>query len=179
MTAYCNHARARRSFCANCVIRVGAVDGKPWQVGKCFHVVDDGWLAVQTICSRKERWLQARHAAVAFKAFNKRGLFAHYVCTSAPVQHDVYGEVGTQNVFTNEAGCVCLVECGSNTLLRKRHLAPNVQEALRQTSRVTRNKAAFNQLVRVALHQQAVLICARLALVAVDNQIARPHLLRS
>ena len=169
MTAYCNHARARRSFSADCVVCVGAVYGKPRQVGKCFHVVDDGWLAVQTICGRKERWLQARHAAVAFEAFNKRGFFAHHVCASTPVQHDVDGEVGTQNVFANEACRVRLVECGSNALLCKRHLAANVQEALRQTGRVTRDEATLNQLVRVALHQQAVLICAWLALVTVDN----------
>ena len=92
VAAYCNHARTGRSLCANCGVCLGAIDGKPWQVGKGFHVVDDGGLAIQAVCCWEKRWLQARHAAVAFKAFDERGFFTDNVCTCTPVQHDVYRE---------------------------------------------------------------------------------------
>jgi hypothetical protein len=93
------------------------------------------------------------------------------------VQHDVDGEVRAEDVFADVTGGVCVVEGRGNALLRNGHLAADVQEALRQTGGVARNQTAFDQLVRIAFHQEAVLIGARLRFVTVDNEVARPHAL--
>ena len=44
---------------------------------------------------------------------------------------------------------------------------------LRQAGRVAGDEAALDELVRIALHEQAVLVGAGLALVAVDHEVAR------
>ncbi len=95
------------------------------------------------------------------------------------MQHDVDRKLGTQNIFANITGRIGLVECSCHALLSQRHLAANVQEALRQSSRVTRDETTLNQLVRIALHQQAILVRAGLAFVSIDNQIFWKNLLWS
>ena len=65
-----------------------------------------------------------------------------------------------------------------DAFVRERHLATDVQEALRQSGRVARDQAALDQLVRIALHQEPVLVGAGLGLVAVDDEVTRPDALR-
>ena len=91
------------------------------------------------------------------------------------MQHDVHREVSAADVASHPAGLVGLVERLGHTFLRQRHLSPDVQEALRQAHRVAGNEAPLDELVRVVLHEEAVLVGARLGLVAVDDEIAGPH----
>ena len=93
------------------------------------------------------------------------------------MQHDVDREFRTQNIFSNVTSGICLVECGRYALLCKRHLATDVEEALRQAGCVTRNQATFDELMWVALHQQAIFVGAWLAFVTINHQVSRPHVL--
>jgi hypothetical protein len=79
----------------------------------------------------------------------------------SPVQHDVDGEVAAEDVPAHVPGGIGLVEGSGDAGLRQGHLAPDVQEALGQTGRVAREEAALDQLVRIALHEQTVLVGAR------------------
>ena len=135
-------------------------------------------LPYRPIAAGKYGGFRPRHAAVALEALDQRRLLADDVRAGAPVQHDVDAEVGAEDVLADVAGRVRLVERRGDALLGERHLAADVQEALRQARRVAGDEAALDQLVRIELHQQAVLVGARLALVAVDDEVARPHGLR-
>ncbi len=150
---------------------------QPRQVGERLDVVDDGRLAVQADGGREERRLEPRHAAVAFEALDERGLLADDVGTGAPVEDDVDGEVGAEDVRADVAGGVRLVQRGGDALLGEGHLAADVQEALAEPGRVAGDEAPLDQLMGIAFHQQPVLVGARLALVAVDDEVARPHAL--
>ena len=94
------------------------------------------------------------------------------------MQHDVDREARTHHVATDETSGVCLVEGSRDALLSKCHFTTDVQEALRESGRVTRDQATLDQLMRITFHQQSVLVGARLALVAVHHEVARPHSLR-
>ena len=156
----------------------GTVAQQPRQVGQRLDVVDDRRLAVQPDGGREERRLQARHPAVALEALDERRLLADDVRAGAPLHDDVDGEVGAEDVLADVAGGVGLVERRGHTLLGGGHLAADVEEALREAGGVAGDQAALDQLVRIELHQQAVLVRAGLALVAVDDEVARPHALR-
>ena len=151
----------------------------PRQVRQRLHVVDDGRLPVEPHRRREERRLQAGHAAVALEALDERRLLAHDVGAGAGVQHDVGAEVAAADLRAHVPRCVGLVERRGEALGRQRHLAAHVQEALRETQRVAGDEASLDELVRVALHQQAVLVGAGLALVAVHHQVARPDVRRA
>ena len=175
---HCNHARAGRGGCADCCVRLDAVDHQPRQVGQRLDVVDDRRLAVQPDRRREVRRLQARHATVAFEAFDQRCLLANHVRAGTPVQDDVDAEVAAEDVLADVARRICLVEGSGNPLLRERHLTADVQEALRQTGGVAGDQASLDELMRIELHQQAVLVGAWFALVTVDHEVPRPHRLR-
>ena len=95
------------------------------------------------------------------------------------MQHDVGAEVAAADVRAHIPRRVGLVERGGEALGGQRHLAAHVQEALRETQRVAGDEAPLDELVRVALHEQAVLVGAGLALVTVDDEIARPGVRRA
>ena len=173
-----HHPGSGRCGGANGCVRLDAVLHEPRQVGQRLDVVHDGWLAVQPDSGGKERRLQPGHATVAFQAFDQRRLFADNVRSGAPVQHDVDTEVGAKNVFADVSGRVRIVQGNCNALLGNRHFAAYVQKALRESRGIAGNQTTFDQLVRVALHEQAILIGARLAFVAIDHEVARPHILR-
>ena len=110
-----------------------------------------------------------------FEALDQPGLLADDVRARAPREDDVDGEVGAEDVLADVAGGVRLVERLRDALLRERHLAAHVEERLPEADRVARDEDALDELVRIALHQHAVLVRAGLGLVAVDDEVARPH----
>ena len=173
-----DHARAGRRLGADAEVGGGVVAQQPRQVGQRLDVVDDRRLAVQADGGREERRLEAGHAAVALEALDQRRLLADHVRAGAPLHDDVDREVGAEDVLADVAGGVRLVERGGDALLGHRHLAADVEEALREAGGVAGDQAALDQLVRVELHQQPVLVGAGLALVAVDDEVAGPDALR-
>ena len=105
----------------------------------------------------------------------RRRLLADDVGARTPVQDDVDAEVGAEDVPADQVGGVRLVQRRGDPLLGVGHLAPDVQEHLRRADRVGRDQAALDELVGIALHEHAVLVGAGLGLVAVDDDVARPH----
>ena len=94
------------------------------------------------------------------------------------MQDDVDAEWRPENVLTDVPRRIRIVQRFGNTLLGERHLASDVQETTRETSRVTGNQTSLNELMRITLHQQTIFVGARLRLVTVDDEIARVHTLR-
>ena len=151
----------------------------PRQVGQRLDVVHDGRLAVQADRRREVGGLQAGHSTVALEALDEGRLLADDVGTGSPVEDDVHGEVGTQDLAPHVAGGIGLVQGGGDPLLGECHLAAHVQEALRQAEGVAGDQATLDELVGVALHEEAVLVGTGFALVAVHDQVPGPDALRA
>ena len=175
MARHREHAGARCLLGAEGGERGGAVVQDPRQVGERLDVVDDRGLQVEALGGGEERRLEARHAAVALEALDERGLLAHDVGAGAPVEDDVDGEVGAEDVLADVAGGVGVVERLGDALLGQGHLAAHVEERLLGADGVAGDEHALDELVRVLLHEEPVLVGARLGLVAVHHEVARPH----
>src|SRR5690606_31590962 len=80
-----------------------------------------------------------------------------------------------EDVPAHVAGLVGVVEGLGDALLGEGHLAAHVEEGLGGADRVAGDQHALDQLVGVALHEEAVLVGAGLGLVAVDDEVAGPH----
>ena len=172
-----DHPRSRRGRRPDRGVGGRSVAHQPRKVGEGLDVVDDRRPTVETDRGRKIRRLEPGHAAIPLETLDQRRLFAHDVGTRSPVQNHIDREVRAEDVLADVAGGIRLVERRRHAFLGQRHLAADVEEAARQTGRVAGDQGALDQLVRVALHQQAVLVRARLALVAVDHEVARPAVL--
>ena len=173
MTRHRDHAGTGRRLGAELLVGVGAVHQQPWQVAERLDVVDDGGLTVEADGGREVRRLEAGHAPVALERLDERGLLADDVRAGAPRERDVDAELGAQDVLADVALGVGVVERLGDALLSQRHLAANVEEALGEAEGVAGDEAALDQLVRIALHEEAVLVGAGLGLVAVDHQVVR------
>jgi hypothetical protein len=153
-----------------------AVADDPRQVGQRLDVVDHGRLHVEALGGREVRRLEAGKAPVALERLDERGLLAHDVGAGAPVQDHVDGEVVVaHDAPADVAGGIGLVERLGDSFLGQRHLAAHVQEDLCGTDGVTRDERALDEQVGIPLHDDAVLVGARLGLVAVDHQVAGEH----
>ena len=174
-----NHAGAGARDGADGRVRLDAVVHQPRQVRQRLDVVHDRGLAVEADGRREVRGLESRLAALALEALDERRLLADHIGTRTPVQHDVDTEVRAEDVPSDVAGGVRIVERQRHSLVRQGHLATNVEETLRQPCGVARDQAALDELVWISLEEQAVLVRAGFALVTVDDQVpgelARRH----
>ena len=155
-----------------------AVGHYPREVGQRLDVVHHRRLHVEAPGGREERGLQAGHAAVALERLDECGLLADDVRAGAPVQHHVHREVGAEDVLADVAGGVRLVQRSRDALVRVGHLAADVKEHLLGLDRIRADQGAFDELMRIALHQEAVLEGAGLGLVAVDDEVTGEHVRR-
>ena len=106
----------------------------------------------------------------------RAGLLPHDVGPSAPVKGDVHREVlGAQDVAADITGLICLIEGDGQPLLGVGHLASHIEEALGKPEGVAGDQTSLDELVGVALHEEAVFVGTGLRLVAVHHQIAGPH----
>ena len=128
---------------------------------------------------RRERRLQPRLALLAFEAFEQRCLFAANVSAGAVVHVDV--EIPAMHiVLADELGVVGFLDRALHRLALIDVLAADVDVASVRLHREARDKAAFDQQMRIVAHHVAVFARARLGLVGVDDEIVRPvlHLFR-
>ena len=123
-----------------------------------------------------KRRLDARPGALALQAFDQAGLLAADVGPGPAVQVDVEVEVLAEDVLAEQVGRVGLVDrllhdCGSAAVF-----VAEVDVGRAGPRRVAGEDDPFEDLVRVLLHQDAVVERARLALVGVDAQVDRARM---
>ena len=112
-----------------------------------------------------------RHPAVALERLDQCRLLTDDVGAGTPGQRDVDAELRPHDVLADIALGVGLVERLGEILLSGGHLASHIQEALAEAQGVTGNEAAFDQLVGVALHEEAILVGTGLGLVTIDHEV--------
>jgi hypothetical protein len=59
--------------------------------------------------------------------------------------------------------------------LSGRHLTSDIEKTLGQTHRIAGDETTLDQLMRIELHEEPILVGTWLGLVTVHHQIARPH----
>ena len=115
---------------------------------------------------RREGRPDARDAALAFERFEQRRFLAALVRARAGVRVEVEVEAGALDVLAQPAARVRFGDGLVHDVDQVAVLAADVDVARVRIHREARDQAAFDQLVRVVLDQDAVLAGARLALVA-------------
>ena len=134
------------------------------------HVVDDGGLAEQAFeCG--DRRLEAHHAALAFEAFEHRGLFAADIGARTAADLEVEGFVRALNIPAQPVGCD---GCGDRLLHGGdgvRIFRADIDVALGGADGDAGNGHALDEHEGVALHHHAVCECAGVALVGIAADV--------
>src|SRR6185312_15761294 len=99
------------------------------------------------------------------------GLLATHIASAAHVQVHFQRVARLQNVLAQIPRRVCLGERAQQPFLRQLVLAANKNERGRRLNREPRQGQAFNQLVRIPFHEEAVLERPRLHLISIRNDI--------
>ena len=120
-----------------------------------------------------KRRLDARPGPLAFQAFDQPGLFAADVGRRAAVQINIEREVAAEDVLAEIAGGVALVDRGLQPLVAQRILVAEIEVGRGGPRGVAAEDDAFEHLVRIVFHQDAIVERARLALVGVDAHVDR------
>ena len=141
-------------------------------VAQRLDVIDDGGLAPQAADLGIWR-LGARIGALAFERVEQRGLLPAHVAPGADVQVHLQAVRRAQDVLAQIA---VAVRFGDGLLHPPgRQLVRPAQKDVGDVGLdgIGADNHAFDQLVRIAFQQQAVLECARLHLVGIANEILR------
>src|SRR5581483_4100632 len=151
-------------------VPVAAVAHDGRDVGERLDVVDEGWLAPEPV-RRGVGWAGARRPATALDRRDQRGLLAADVGARADAQVDPELERRVQDPRAQHALALRLVDGALEPLDGQRVLAADVDVALAGADRVAGDRHPLEHAVRVAVHDAAVHEGARVALVAVADDV--------
>src|SRR5262249_53515274 len=140
--------------------------------GQCLDIVDDGRLAKQALYGRKG-WLDSRPSPLPFEAFQEACLFAANVRARTAVQINVERKIGPQDVLPEEAIVVTLADGPIERAIGAAELVAEIDISGVAPDGVGRNDDSLEDLMRIVLHQDAVIESAGFAFVSVDAQIDR------
>ncbi len=175
IAAQAEDAHAWTLLGAELAIPVDAVAHDVGHVADGLDIVDDGRFGVETLDRRKGR-LHARMTAIAFQAGEQRRLFATLVGTSAAMYHNLQLLAAAKDVLPRIALGFGLFNGLNQTCIGKIVLAADVDEGRFGLNGMGTEDDAFDQLMGVVLHDDAVFEGAGLRLVRVDHQIARKRI---
>ena len=139
-------------------------------VGERLDVVDQGRPAVEAL-HRREWRLQPRVAALALERVEQRRLLAADVGAGAAVDDQLQVAVGAEDVLAEVAGLIRFGDRGVEDVGLRVVLAADEDEGVADAGGERGDRDPLDQLVRVALHQLAVLEGARLGLVGVAAEV--------
>ena len=166
----------RRTAAAEGGERGASVVDDPGQVRHRLHVVHDRGLAVESGDRGEERRLDAREPALALERLDQRGLLAADIGAGTGVHDDVERELRAEDLRSECAVGVGVVERLLDPLESERELTAHEDEGLVDLQGVGRDDDAFDQLVRIVLDEVVVLERRRLRLVAVHHQVRNRRL---
>ena len=137
---------------------------------KGFGVVDGGGFAVKAERGGKRR-LETRLAFFALQRFQQRGFFAADICAIAMRTKQIKAEIAAHDVVAEKTGGARLGQSQLEALVAFKNLAVDIIVARFCAHGVAGNNHAFNQRVRIEIHNVAVFKRARFALVGVAHHI--------
>ncbi len=160
----------RRLLGAEALEPVGALGDDPRHVGEGLDVVDQRRPAVEAL-HRRERRLQARVAALALERVEQRRLLAADVGAGAAVDDQLEVAVAAEDVRSQVARLIRFGDRGVEDVGLEVVLAADEDEGVAGVGGEGGDRDPLDQLVRVALHQLAVLEGAGLGLVGVAAEV--------
>ena len=140
--------------------------------GESLRIINDRGAAPQADHGR-ERWTDARNAALAFKRLHQRRFFANFVCTRSAVPINVQIVSAAENILAKKSLGVGVFDRLLHDDRQIAILAAYVDISGMRTDRDGGNHDAFDDRVRIVFENQAVLAGSGLALVAVAEHIFR------
>ena len=146
------------------------VEDDPRDVRKRLHVVDVGRLVDEPLL-RRERRLEARHAAMALQRLDEGGLLAADECARASLDLDVAREGRAKDVRPQQMRRPRIRQRLLQAHDRERILRPHIDERRRRANRVGRDQHALDERVRVGLDDRAIHERAGVALVRVADEV--------
>ncbi len=117
-----------------------------------LDVVDRGRAPIETDDGRKRRFI-ARLRAFAFERFEERRLFARFVRAGTAMDVDLAVEAGAEDVLPQKSPGVRFFDRALQHVLHVKELAADVDVGDLRADGVARDRAAFDQQVRVPLHR--------------------------
>ena len=138
--------------------------------GQGLHIVDDGRAREKTRNGREGR-LESGEALSTLERSQQGGLFATDIRPRTPVNDDIQIKAGPLDILAQPPLGIGLVQGALQALRRAEVLAPNVDVGLMAADGIGCDDHAFQQGVRVPLHDVAVLEGTGLTLVRVDHQV--------
>ena len=152
------------------------VDPPAGDLGHAGHrldVVDDRRLAEEAFDCR-EGGLDPGPGPLPLQAFNEPCLLAADVSRSSLVQVEVEREGAPLDGATEVAGGIGLVDRPLQPLPALRIFVAQIEVGSRGPRGIRRQDNSLNHLMGIVFHQDAVVECARLALVGIDAEVNRP-----
>ena len=153
-------------------VRGAAVRHDPRHRGDALDVVDHRRVGEQA-GARGERGTRQGASAQPLHGVDERGLLTGDVGPGALHDLNVEGETAAVHVLAEVTGGACLADGLTHPVACPRVLRAHVDVALGGARRQPRERRALEHAMRVALQQQPVDVGARIAFVAVDDDVAR------
>src|SRR4029077_16475904 len=142
------------------------------RVEERLDVFDQGWPAVEALHGG-ERGLQPRIAALALERVEQRRLLAADVGAGGTVDDQLQVAAAAEDVLAEVAGLVGFGDRGVEDVGLRVVLAADEDEGVAGAGGGRGGRDPLDQLMRVALHQLAVLEGTRLGLVGVAAEVLR------
>src|SRR5207302_1797885 len=117
--------------------------------------------------------LHARLSALAFQALDEGRLLAALVRAGTAMEVELDVDAGAQDVLAHVARRVGLLERLGQDAIALVEFAANVDVADLRPDAVAGDDARLDELMRILLHDEPVLVRPRLAFVGVHAEIAR------
>ena len=138
--------------------------------GDGLGIVDDRGSAIKAHDGREGR-LDARNAALAFERLHQRRLFADFVGACAGLRDDLEFGIGAEDVLAQKALGVGVGDGLLHDLEQIAIFAAQIDEAHLRADGEARDDGSFDHGVRIVQEDQVILAGARLAFVAVDQNV--------
>src|SRR5690606_14114823 len=148
---------------------LAAVADDPGHRREGLGVVDRGGLAVEPV-ARRERRLEARLALLALERLEQRGFLAADVGAVAMERVQLEGELRAEDALAEPARRASFIYRRFEKGVGIPDLAVDVVVADADAHRVSRDRHAFDDDVRVVAQDVAILERARLAFVGIADQ---------
>ena len=142
-------------------------------VAERLDVVDDGRAHPQTEHGRKIRRLDARIRTLAFERFDEAGFLAANVGACAAMNVNFQIVARAKNIFAEKIFRARFLDGAIQNLRSFRHFATDVDIGQLHVVREAGDDHAFDQLMRIFVHDLTILERARFGFVGIANEINR------
>ena len=172
MACKAKQARATVFERANLCVPIRAAQNDRRYAGQRLGIINDRGAAPQSDDGRKRR-PDAWNAALTFKRLHQRRFFSNFVCPRAAMPIHIEVVSTAENILAEEALRIGVFDRLLHDDRQVAILTANIDVSGMRADRDGGDHHAFDHSVRIMLEDQAILAGARLALIAIAQNIFR------